>query len=120
MPDNRKSTSCAGNNSCFVRSRTKESTEFLQEMTAAYNDMLDVKTSLGFCRHNYEFHVSPFIEFCSENYPTATEITKEMIDQWLVSKFFNTDNTRRIAIINIRHFTRYLNFILCASLTRKN
>ena len=82
---------------------------FLQEMTAAYNDMLNVKTSLGYCRHNYAFHISPFIEFCAENYPNATEITKEMIDQWLVSKTFNADNTRRIAIINIRHFTRYLN-----------
>ena len=77
---------------------------FLQEMTAAYNDMLNVKTSLGYCRHNYAFHISPFIEFCAENYPNATEITKEMIDQWLVSKTFNADNTRRIAIINIRHF----------------
>ena len=82
---------------------------FLQEITVAYNDMLDVKTSLGFCRHNYEFHISPFIDFCAKNYPNATEITKEMIDQWLLSKTFNTDNTRRIAIINIRHFTRYLN-----------
>lgn len=42
---------------------------FLQEMTAAYNDMLNVKTSLGYCRHNYAFHISPFIEFCAENYP---------------------------------------------------
>ena len=82
---------------------------FRQEMTAAYNDMLNVKTSLGYCRHNYAFHISPFIEFCAENYPNATEITKEMIDQWLVSKTFNADNTRRITIINIRHFTRYLN-----------
>ena len=82
---------------------------FRQEMTAAYNDMLNVKTSLGYCRHNYAFHISPFIEFCAENYPNATEITKEMIDQWLVSKTFNADNTRRIAIIILRHFTRYLN-----------
>ena len=82
---------------------------FLQEMTAAYNDMLDVKTSLGFCRHNYEFHISPFIGFCAENFPNASEITKNMVDQWLVSKSFDADNTRRIAIINIRHFTRYLN-----------
>lgn len=84
---------------------------FSQEMTAAYNDMLDIKASLGFCRHNYEFHITPFIQFCAENYPNAIEITKDMIDQWLASKTFNTDNTRRIAIINIRHFTRYLNAI---------
>ena len=82
---------------------------FLHEMTTAYNDMLDVNASLGFYRNNYEFHISPFIDFCADNYPNASEITKNMIDQWLVSKSFNADNTRRIAIINIRHFTRYLN-----------
>ena len=45
---------------------------FAQEMAAAYNDMLDIKTSLGFCRHNYKFHISPFIDFCAKNYPNAT------------------------------------------------
>ncbi len=84
---------------------------FIQEMTIAYNDMLNIKESLGFCRHNYEFHISPFIEFCTNRYPYADEITKDMIDQWLVSKTFNSDNTRRLAIINIRHFTRYLNAV---------
>ena len=82
---------------------------FIQEMTSAYSDMLDIKASLGFCRHNYEFHISPFIDFCADRYPDANEITKDMIDQWLASKTFHTDNTRRLAIINIRHFTRYLN-----------
>lgn len=80
---------------------------FIQELTTAYNDMLDVKVSLGFTRLNYTSHIPQFIEFCADKYPNATEITKEMIDQWLVSKAFNTDNTRRIAVINIRHFTRY-------------
>ena len=66
---------------------------FIQEMTSAYNDMLDIKASLGFCRHNYEFHISPFIDFCADRYPDANEITKDMIDQWLVSKTFRTADT---------------------------
>ena len=66
---------------------------FIQEMTSAYNDMLDIKASLGFSRHNYKFHISPFIDFCADRYPDANGITKDMIDQWLVSKTFRTDNT---------------------------
>ena len=84
---------------------------FIQEMISAYNDMMNIKASLGFCRHNYECYIYPFIDFCTDKYPDANEITKDMIDQWLVSKTFRTDNTRRITIINIRHFTRYLNAI---------
>ena len=84
---------------------------FKRKLIAAYNDMLDVKTSLGYNRHNYMSHILPFIDFCSDNYPNASEITKEMLDQWLMSRSFNTDNTRRIAIINIRHYTRYLKAI---------
>ena len=82
---------------------------FKYELVSAYNDMLDIKVSLGFSRHNYTSHILPFIDFCTNKYPDASEITKDMLDQWLVSKSFNTDNTRRLAIINIRHFARYLN-----------
>lgn len=84
---------------------------FHQVMLAAYNDMLNIKVSLGYTRDNYVSHIPQFIEFCANKYPTANEITKEMIDKWLVSRPFNTDNTRRLAIINIRHFARYLNAI---------
>ena len=56
-------------------------------------------------------HILPFIEFCADSYPDAKEITKEMLDRWLLTKNFNADSTRRIAIINIRHFARFLNAI---------
>ena len=52
-------------------------------------------------------HILPFIEFCADSYPDAKEITKEMLDHWLLTKNFNADSTRRIAIINIRHFARF-------------
>ena len=37
---------------------------FKRKLIAAYNDMLDVKTSLGYNRHNYMSHILPFIDFC--------------------------------------------------------
>ena len=84
---------------------------FKQELTAAYHEMLDIKVSLGYKQRNYMSHILPFIEFCADSYPDAKEITKEMLDHWLLTKNFNADSTRRIAIINIRHFARFLNAI---------
>lgn len=84
---------------------------FRQEMTDAYHEMLNIKVSLGYRKQTYTSHILPFIEFCADTYPDADTITKEMLDQWLLTKNFNTDNTRRLAIINIRHFTRYMNAI---------
>ena len=85
---------------------------FKQELTSAYYEMLEVKDSLGYRKSTYaSFYILPFIEFCVETYPEAKEITKEMFDQWLLNKEFQTDNSRRLAIINIRHFTRYLNAV---------
>ena len=84
---------------------------FKQELTAAYHEMLDIKVSLGYKQRTYMSHILPFIEFCADSYPDAKEITKEMLDHWLLTKNFNADSTRRIAIINIRHFARFLNAI---------
>ena len=84
---------------------------FKQELTAAYHEMLDIKVSLGYKQRTYMSHILPFIEFCADSYPDAKEITKEMLDRWLLTKNFNADSTRRIAIINIRHFARFLNAI---------
>ena len=83
-----------------------------QELTSAYYEMLEMKASLGYKKATYSpSYILPFIEFCAEAYPKATMITKEMLDQWLLNKAFRTDNSRRLAIINIRHFTRYLNAV---------
>ena len=84
---------------------------FKQELTAAYHEMLNIKVSLGYKQRTYMSHILPFIEFCADSYPDAKEITKEMLDHWLLTKNFSADSTRRIAIINIRHFARFLNAI---------
>ena len=81
---------------------------FKSEMLLHYNDMLDLKESLGFSRHTYSAHIVQFIEYCSENHPDVDKITKEIVDGWFVSHDFKTENTRRLAVINIRHFTEYL------------
>lgn len=83
---------------------------FWNELEAAYFDMVELKVSLGYRRNTYQAaHILPFVEYCSQNFPDAREITKEMLDGWLIAAVFRTENTRKHVIINLRHFTRYLN-----------
>ena len=85
---------------------------FWDEMNAAYYDMVNLKVSLGYSQGTYTAaHILPFLSHCSRKFPDATEITQEMLDSWLLVRGFGTDNTRKHVIINIRHFTRYLNAI---------
>ena len=85
---------------------------FWEQISAAYYDMVDLKVSLGYCKNTYHpSQVLPFVEHCTDKFPDAGEITKEMLDSWLVAREFASDNSRKHVIINIRHFTRYLNAI---------
>lgn len=84
---------------------------FQSEMLSHYNNLLDLKESLGFSRHTYQAHIAPFVDYCSKKYPKAETVTKEMVDEWLAVRKFKAENTRRLAVINIRHFTKYLNSV---------
>lgn len=83
---------------------------FWEELRVAYYDMVELKVSLGYNEGTYRTsHILPFVEYCSQVFPSAREITKEMLDSWLKKAVFRTENTRKHVIINLRHFTRYLN-----------
>jgi len=85
---------------------------FWEKINTAYYDMVNLKVSLGYCKDTYRpSQVLPFVEYCANKFPDAKEITKEMLDSWLIAREFATDNTRKHIIINIRHFTRYLNAV---------
>ncbi|MBK5262712.1 MAG: tyrosine-type recombinase/integrase [Peptostreptococcaceae bacterium] len=84
---------------------------FKDEMLTDYRQMLELKTSLGFAESTYSFYIEPFIKHCAEVFPDATYVTKDMVDEWLLARPFNTNATRSHAISNIRGFTRYLNTI---------
>ena len=88
------------------------SVSFWEKMNAAYHDMVDLKVSLGYSALTYTAaHILPFLEYGTAAFPNAEEITKEMLDSWLTVRKFATDNTRKHVIINLRHFTRYLNAV---------
>ena len=85
---------------------------FWEKMNAAYYDMVDLKVSLGYSAATYTAaHILPFLEYGAAAFPDVGQITKEILDSWLVVREFATDNTRKHVIINLRHFTRYLNAV---------
>ena len=85
---------------------------FWEQINAAYYDMVNLKVSLGYCKDTYRpSQVLPFVEYCANKFPDKKEISREMLDSWLIVREFSTDNTRKHVIINLRHFTRYLNAV---------
>lgn len=81
------------------------------ELLDTYNDMLELKASLGYNKDTYRLNIVSLIEYFKEYFPDANELTKDMVDGWLMSQNFKTENTRRLTIINLRHFTKYINAI---------
>ena len=50
---------------------------FWEELRVAYYDMVELKVSLGYNEGTYRTsHILPFVEYCSQVFPSAREITK--------------------------------------------
>ena len=77
-------------------------------MMEKYEEMLLLKESLGYSKRTYSSYIVPFIEYCAANFEDASTITREMVDSWLLTDPYRSSNSQRIAIINIRHFTKHL------------
>ena len=82
-----------------------------EELIMDYHEMVKLKTALGFSQNTYAFYIQEFIYYCAENHPSAVEITKDMIDGWLLVRPFQKNATRSHAISNLRTFTKYLNSV---------
>lgn len=81
---------------------------FKEKMMEKYEEMLLLKESLGYSKRTYSSYIVPFIEYCAANFEDASTITREMVDNWLLTDPYRSSNSQRIAIINIRHFTKHL------------
>ena len=80
---------------------------FKEVLEKDYVEMLNLKESIGNSRLTYQSYIKEFIRFCSNNYPDAVCITKEMMDLWLQQKHFKTNAAHNSAISRLREFTRY-------------
>lgn len=82
-----------------------------EDLIKDYQDMLDLKASLGFGTETYSFYLKPFVEYCAASFSDESFITKEMIDQWLLNQPFKSNTTRSHAISGLRSFSKYLKSI---------
>jgi len=81
---------------------------FFNELTIDLRTMLDVRSSLGYATATDESTLPPFIDYCGNNYPGATSITKEMIDGWLAYYPFKCSRAQAVFISLVRHYTRFI------------
>ena len=77
-------------------------------LTNHYDDMLQLRESLGYSIGKATQRVRKFIAFCGENFAEGESVTKEMLDSYLQSRDYNTRSTHNHEITKIRGFSRYL------------
>lgn len=80
-------------------------------LSEEFHKFLHVRASLGYSLDQYNSYLKNFILFCERNYGCDIEITREVLDNWIVDANFNNPKTRSTAISQIRSFTGYLQSI---------
>lgn len=74
-----------------------------------YQNFIQTREALGYLGGQSTYYLRTFLEFCRDNYPQKSSITKEMVDAWLLHRSFNTNATQSHAISDLRGFTRFQN-----------
>jgi integrase len=57
------------------------------------NGMIAHRRSLGYKETTTYSTLHPFIDYCCENFPDATEITEDMLSSWLTCRKYKSPNT---------------------------
>lgn len=83
---------------------------FYDELMEDYRKMLDVRESLGYSRSTYRNYIPEFIRYCSKRYPDVQGINREMFEDWILHRDFQSARTFDEALAKIRVFTKYLEF----------
>lgn len=83
---------------------------FLEELRIDFQKMLEYRESVGYATATYQCMVSPFIDFCGNNYPNAVSITREMVDNWL-ENYSYSNNNQAAFIACLRQYTRFIAFL---------
>lgn len=82
--------------------------DYKEHMTKHYEDMLNLKISLGYSVPRGLAPITGFIAFCAELRPNADGFSRMMVEDWLGQQHFKTNTTHNLAITKIRNFARYL------------
>ncbi len=57
------------------------------------NDMIEHRRSLGYKETTTFSTLHPFIDYCNETFPNATELTEDMLSSWLAYRKYDSPNT---------------------------
>lgn len=76
-----------------------------------YEKWKKVRTYLGYEIKTMLPTLNNFLTYCSVSFPDCENMTKQMVDSWLIQKVFNTKGTQMNAISAIRSFAVFCNSI---------
>ena len=82
-------------------------TEFSSAFGEWLSNFLDYRTARGFKRETYLRHFIKFDRWCIENHPEQTQLSRELVLDWINDATISSHNTaQRVAAM--RQFARYL------------
>ena len=82
--------------------------EFTSNLAHLIEGMLSFRKSLGYKRITCEPHMLSFDRFCQANFPNETNLTKEMVLQWMAKRPNENVGGLRVRAGAIRHLGKYL------------
>ena len=59
--------------------------KFRESLMEDLQKAITYRTALGFNVGEYSSTLPRFIEFCADNHPNETSITRQMVDEWMAA-----------------------------------
>ena len=82
--------------------------KFTSNLAPLMEEMLSFRESLGYTRITCEPHMLSFDRLCQANFPNETNLTKEMVLQWMAKRPNENAGGLRVRAGAIRHLGKYL------------
>lgn len=79
-------------------------------LRSALGRMLDLRSAMGFARATYHYTLTPFIDWCGEEWDAEPLITATIVDGWLAHHRYESPNTQIVFVSCLRVFCRFLRF----------
>ena len=76
----------------------------------ALGRMLDLRSAMGFARVTYHYTLTPFIDYCGEEWDSGPLVTAPVVDGWLARHKYPSPNSQIAFVSSLRVFCRFLRF----------
>ena len=82
-------------------------TEFSSTFGERISNFLDYRTARGYKQETYLRHFKKFDLWCIESHPAQTELSRELVLDWINDTAISSHNTAQ-RVASMRQFARYL------------